>query len=137
MEILTRLFPYTKTVAGLKTALTQVLRFREPTAESGRNATHLPSVNIHRESQTIHGHLRIPFTWSVLKQRRSSRGLFTAQLAGIVFQIMSVTVADELSLISRPTSALSKCDGLTESSLKTYRVIAKEIQTNFLSFVKF
>jgi len=126
MEILTRLFPYTKTVAGLKTALNQVLRFREPTAEAGRNATHLPPVNVHQESQTFGAQLRVPFAWSVLKQRRSSRGLITAQLAGIVLKLlMSVTVADERDLISKPTSAAlrrPKCDGLTESWFKTYRV---------------
>jgi len=123
MEILTRLFPYTKTVAGLKTVLNQVLRFREPTAEAGRNATHLPPVNVHQKSQTFGTQLRAPFAWS--EQRRSSRGLITAQLAGIVLKLMSVTVADERGLISKPTSAAlrrPKCDGLTESSFKTYRV---------------
>lgn len=96
MEILTRLFPYMKTVAGLKTALTQVLRFREPTGDTGRKATRLRA------------QLRPPFSWSLLKQRGGSRELFTAQLAGIVFQLTAVTVANERSLISSP---LSKWDG--------------------------
>ncbi len=39
-----------------------------------------------------------------MMQRRSSRGLVAAQLGGIVCQLISVTVADERSLISKSRS---------------------------------
>lgn len=97
MEILTRLFPYTKTVAGLKAAVSQLLRFKEPTADAGRKAAHIPSVDFHREIQTFRAHHRPAFIWSALTQRRSSRSLFTLQLAGIMCQFVSVTIAEERS----------------------------------------
>ena len=39
MESLSRLFPYSKTVAGLKASLLAVLKLKEPTADASRRAT--------------------------------------------------------------------------------------------------
>lgn len=100
MEILTRLFPYTKTVAGLKAALVQILRFKEPTTDAGRKAAHIPSADFHREIQTFRPQRHTAFIWSVVTHRRSSRSLFTLQLAGMMCQLMSVTIAEEKSVTS-------------------------------------
>lgn len=86
MEVLSRLFPYTKTVAGLKTTFTHVFRLKDPTADARRTArARIPSMRSHRELHPLRAHLRAPLTLEDMKRRAFTP--ITTKLAGLSFPL--------------------------------------------------
>lgn len=85
MEILSRIFPYSKTLAGIKSTVAHVLRLKDSTADAGRRArTRLPSVCSIRDMYGIRNNgVRTPVTFGQLKRRGSDLMPFTSKLVGM------------------------------------------------------
>lgn len=85
MELLSKIFPYFKTLAGIKSTLAHVVRFKDPPADAGRRArTRPPSVCSIRELYAVRNNVaHKPVTYGKQKRRGSNLMPFTSKLVGM------------------------------------------------------
>ncbi|KAI4872233.1 hypothetical protein NFI96_010375 [Prochilodus magdalenae] len=115
MEVLSRLFPYTKTVAGFKTAFAHVFRIKDPTADARRTAqTRIPSMRSNRDLHLLRTHfrphVRSPLSVKAVKKSRRAFAPITSKLVGMSVPISAQTGSYDFHL----TRLSRKCDGKSE-----------------------